>query len=71
MRRNYMNLPEQQGQPIDPNFLLEEQGELINRLTHENLSLRAYIKQVLADNQLMMEKLNEAVKQLEPEDETE
>ncbi|AEQ34230.1 hypothetical protein D307_gp234 [Bacillus phage Bastille] len=66
-----MNLPEQQGQPIDPNFLLEEQGELINRLTHENLSLRAYIKQVLADNQLMMEKLNEAVKQLEPEDEPE
>lgn len=66
-----MNLPEQQGQPIDPNFLLEEQGELINRLTHENLSLRAYIKQVLADNQLMMEKLNEAVQQLEPEDEPE
>ncbi|AMW61853.1 hypothetical protein DNAM5_109 [Bacillus phage Vinny] len=66
-----MNLPEQQGQPIDLNFLLEEQGELINRLTHENLSLRAYIKQVLADNQLMMEKLNEAVKQLEPEDEPE
>ncbi|AZF89202.1 hypothetical protein Goe5_c00960 [Bacillus phage vB_BthM-Goe5] len=66
-----MNLPEQQGQPIDPNFLLEEQGELINRLTHENLSLRAYIKQILADNQLMMEKLNESVKQLEPEDEPE
>lgn len=63
-----MNLPEQQGQPIDPQFMIEEQGALINRLTHENLSLRAYIKQVLADNQLMMEKLNEAVKQLEPED---
>lgn len=66
-----MNLPEQQGQPIDPQFMLEEQGALINSLTHENISLRAYIKQILADNQLMMEKLNEAVQQLESEDEPE